>query len=78
MTQALECLLEGEAGLSRGDLTEAERRLLEPLLPQERGRKSWPAFNNRAIQLARKSYSFMSFYLLFARVPAGAFFFNLL
>jgi transposase len=35
--------------LSRGDLSEAEWRLLEPLLPPERGRKSRPAFDNRQI-----------------------------
>jgi transposase len=35
--------------LSRGDLSEAEWRLLEPLLPSERGRKSRPAFDNRQI-----------------------------
>jgi hypothetical protein len=39
----------GEAGLSRGDLNEAEWRLLEPLLPPERGHKSRPAFDNRQI-----------------------------
>ena len=33
--------------MSRGDLSEAEWRLLEPLLPPERGRKSRPAFDNR-------------------------------
>ena len=36
-------------GLSRGDLSEAECRLLEPPLPPERGRKSRPAFDNRQI-----------------------------
>jgi len=35
--------------LSRGDLSEAEWRLLEPLLPPKRGRKSRPAFDNRQI-----------------------------
>jgi transposase len=35
--------------LSRGDLSEAEWRLLEPLLPPERGRKSRLAFDNRQI-----------------------------
>jgi transposase len=35
--------------LSRGDLSEAERRLLEDLLPAERGRKSRPALDNRMI-----------------------------
>ena len=35
--------------MSRGDLSEAEWRLLEPLLPPERGRKSRPAFDNRQI-----------------------------
>jgi transposase len=35
--------------LSRGDLSEAEWRLLEPLLPPERGRKSRPAFDKRQI-----------------------------
>jgi hypothetical protein len=35
--------------LRRGDLGEAEWRLLEPLLPPERGRKSRPAFDNRQI-----------------------------
>jgi hypothetical protein len=35
--------------LSRGDLSEAEWHLLEPLLPPERGRKSRPAFDNRQI-----------------------------
>jgi transposase len=35
--------------LSRGDLGEAEWRLLEPLLPPERGRKSRPGFDNRQI-----------------------------
>jgi transposase len=50
VTQALiqECLLE-EAGLSSGDLSEAEWRLLEPLLPPEQGRKSRSAFDNRQI-----------------------------
>ena len=33
--------------MSSGDLSEAEWRLLEPLLPPERGRKSRPAFDNR-------------------------------
>ena len=33
----------------RGDLSEAEWRLLEPLLPPERGRKSRPAFDDRQI-----------------------------
>ena len=35
--------------MSSGDLSEAEWRLLEPLLPPERGRKSRPAFDNRQI-----------------------------
>ena len=35
--------------MSRGDLSEAEWRLLEPLLTPERGRKSRPAFDNRQI-----------------------------
>jgi transposase len=35
--------------LSRGDLTEAEWRLLKDLLPPERGRKNRPASDNRAI-----------------------------
>jgi transposase len=35
--------------LSRGDLSEAEWRLLEPLLAPERGRKGLPAFDNRQI-----------------------------
>ena len=35
--------------MSRGDLSEAEWRLIEPLLPPERGRKSRPAFDNRQI-----------------------------
>jgi len=35
--------------LSRGDLTEAEWRLLKDLLPSERGRKNRPAFDNRPI-----------------------------
>jgi hypothetical protein len=35
--------------LSRGDLNEAEWRLLKDLLPAERGRKSRPAFDNRVI-----------------------------
>ena len=35
--------------MSRGDLSGAEWRLLEPLLPPERGRKSRPAFDNRQI-----------------------------
>lgn len=35
--------------MSRGDLSEVEWRLLEPLLPSERGRKSRPAFDNRQI-----------------------------
>ncbi len=35
--------------MSRGDLSEAEWRLLEPLLPPERGRKSRPAFDNRQL-----------------------------
>ena len=34
--------------MSRWDVSEAEWRLLEPLLP-ERGRKSRPAFDNRQI-----------------------------
>lgn len=33
--------------MSRGDLSETEWRLLKPLLPPERGRKSRPAFDNR-------------------------------
>ena len=35
--------------MSRGDLSEAEWRLLKDLLPAERGRKSRPAFDNRPI-----------------------------
>jgi transposase len=35
--------------LSRGDLSEAEWRLLKDLLPAERGRKSRPALDNRMI-----------------------------
>ncbi len=35
--------------MSRGDLNEAEWRLLKDLLPPERGRKSRPAFDNRQI-----------------------------
>jgi len=35
--------------LSRGDLSEAEWRLLRGLLPAERGRRSRPAFDNRMI-----------------------------
>ena len=35
--------------MSRGDLSEAEWRLLEPRLPPERGRKSRPAFDDRQI-----------------------------
>ena len=35
--------------MSRGDLSEAEWRLLEPLLPLERGRKSRPTFDNQQI-----------------------------
>jgi len=35
--------------LSRGDLSEAEWRLLRDLLPAERGRKSRPAHDNRII-----------------------------
>jgi transposase len=35
--------------MSCGDLSEAEWRLLEPLLPPERGRNSRPAFANRQI-----------------------------
>jgi transposase len=35
--------------LSRGDLSEAEWRLLKGFLPAERGRKSRPAFDNRVI-----------------------------
>ena len=35
--------------MSRGDLSEAEWRLLKDLLPTERGRKSRPAFDNRMI-----------------------------
>ena len=35
--------------MSRGDLSEAEWRLLKDLLPAERGRKSRPAFDNRTI-----------------------------
>jgi transposase len=38
-----------EADLSRGDLSEAEWRLLKDLLPAERGRKSRPAQDNRKI-----------------------------
>ena len=33
--------------MSSSDLSEAEWRLLEPLLPPERGRKSRPAFDNQ-------------------------------
>ena len=35
--------------MSRGDLSEAEWRLLKDLLPAERGRKSRPAHDNRPI-----------------------------
>ena len=35
--------------MSRGDLTEAEWRLLKELLPSERGRKNRPASDNRPI-----------------------------
>lgn len=35
--------------MSRGDLTEAEWRLLKDFLPAERGRKSRPALDNRMI-----------------------------
>lgn len=35
--------------MSRGDLSEAEWRLLKDLLPSERGRKSRPAYDNRPI-----------------------------
>ena len=35
--------------MSRGDLSEAEWRLLKDLLPAERGRKSRPSFDNRMI-----------------------------
>ena len=35
--------------MSRGDLSEAEWRLLKDLLPAERGRKSRPSFDNRPI-----------------------------
>ena len=35
--------------MSRGDLTEAEWRLLKDLLPPERGRKNRPASDNRPI-----------------------------
>jgi transposase len=35
--------------LSRGDLSEAEWRLLKDLLPPERGRKNRPALDNRPI-----------------------------
>ncbi len=35
--------------MSRGDLSEAEWRLLQDLLPAERGRKSRPAHDNRTI-----------------------------
>ena len=35
--------------MSRGDLSEAEWRLLKDLLPAERGRKSRPAHDNRTI-----------------------------
>ena len=35
--------------MSRGDLSEAEWRLLRDLLPAERGRKSRPAGDNRPI-----------------------------
>ena len=35
--------------MSRGDLSEAEWRLLRELLPAERGRKSGPALDNRLV-----------------------------
>ena len=35
--------------MSRGDLSEAEWRVLKDLLPAERGRKSRPAHDNRTI-----------------------------
>ena len=35
--------------MSRGDVSEAEWRVLKGLLPAERGRKSRPAFDNRMI-----------------------------
>jgi transposase len=35
--------------LSRGDLSEAEWRLLKDMLPAERGRKSRPTHDNRTI-----------------------------
>lgn len=33
--------------MARGDLTDAEWRIVEPLLPAERGRKSRPSYDNR-------------------------------
>ncbi len=33
--------------MARGDLTDAELRIVEPLLPAERGRKSRPSHDNR-------------------------------
>jgi len=33
--------------LARGDLTDSEWRIIETLLPAERGRKSRPAYDNR-------------------------------
>lgn len=33
--------------MARGDLTDAEWRIVEPLLPNERRRKSRPSHNNR-------------------------------
>jgi hypothetical protein len=33
--------------MARGDLTDAEWRIVEPLLPAERGRKSRPSHDNR-------------------------------
>jgi transposase len=33
--------------LARGDLTDVEWRIVEPLLPKERGRKSRPSHDNR-------------------------------
>ncbi|MGG6898229.1 transposase, partial [Rhizobium sp. BR 315] len=33
--------------MARGDLSDAEWRIIEPLLPRERGRKSRPLHDNR-------------------------------
>jgi hypothetical protein len=41
--------LKGRQDWVAATLSEAEWRLLEPLLPPERGRKSRPAFDNRQI-----------------------------